>query len=198
MRRASGASPRVATYLYRRRSVLSLKHSWSLTLVASFLPSQSPQPDEKPKPAKGQTLAAFRKYAAAKIQGAGAKQLEAFAKAVDSNHDGVISEAEFDFRMSAFRRLFPDGVPAADPAGKPAGKPAKERVAKPESAALELPAAVSPAILLITADSLAASWLAFAKWKTRLGRRTKVVTISQIAKGLQGGRYPREDPAVRA
>ena len=46
---------------------------------------------------------------------------------------------------------------------------------------------VRPAtVLLVSPDSLEAAWRPFADWKTRCGKPTKIVTISQIEKQYQG------------
>ena len=41
-------------------------------------------------------------------------------------------------------------------------------------------------VLLITPDDLAEAWEPFADWKTRLGKRTKILTIAQIEEEYQG------------
>ncbi|MHC5011797.1 MAG: C25 family cysteine peptidase [Planctomycetota bacterium] len=41
-------------------------------------------------------------------------------------------------------------------------------------------------VLLITADGLAGAWEPFAAWKTRCGKRTKIVTVGEIEAGYEG------------
>ena len=43
----------------------------------------------------------------------------------------------------------------------------------------------APTVLLVAADELAAAWLPFARWKTRQGLPTKIVTVRQIARGYE-------------
>lgn len=42
------------------------------------------------------------------------------------------------------------------------------------------------AVLLVTSDKLAESWQRFAYWKTKIGKPTKIVTISEIDKNYKG------------
>ena len=41
-------------------------------------------------------------------------------------------------------------------------------------------------ILLVTSDELSDAWRKFAVWKTKSGRPTKVVTVSEIEKKIEG------------
>jgi len=138
------------------------------------------------------TLDEFKRYVADKLSGMSDAQLDAIAKAVDKDGDGVVDAKEFAGRMAAIRSAMAGG---AD------GQPRRPRRDRPKAQAKKAgpsdyldgePATVAPiapngqaTVLLISGDELAEAWLPFAEWKTRQGRATKIVTVRQIARDYE-------------
>jgi len=141
--------------------------------------------------ADDQTLEEFKKYAAGKLPGFSAAQLDALAKGVDKDDDGKISDAEFANRFETLRGITAAGKSPADKKKEPTPRPSKKRTldaAKVKPAASPSRAKSAKAIvLLITGDKIAAAWKPFARWKTRAGKATKIVTVQKIARDYEGG-----------
>ncbi len=126
----------------------------------------------------------FKQYAAGKAPGFSDAQLDALARGVDKNSDGTISDAEFAGRMEVFRRIA-SGRPPRDEGGQAptpeSGEPAPSNATPPDPIALPaLTGSDRATVLLITADELAVAFKPFARWKTRCGKLTKIVTVGQI------------------
>ncbi len=139
--------------------------------------------------AADRTLEEFKKYAAGKLPDFSDAQLDALAKGVDKNGDGVISDAEFAGRMEVLRSIRAGRQPAAEEKKGPPSRPQKKKSPPASKNKPGTPPALTKldeaAILLITADELAVAWKPFAEWKTRGGKVTKIVTVPQIAKDFQ-------------
>lgn len=140
--------------------------------------------------AADQTLDEFKKYAADKLPAFSPVQLDRFAKGVDADSNGVISDAEFANRAAALNKMAaaPD-EPASE--GKPEGHQPSGETDTPRGdiePVVELPrldGSEQATILLITAVQLVAAWKPFAEWKTRCGKPTKIISIGQIAKAYK-------------
>lgn len=141
--------------------------------------AQAPQED------RPETIPQMEKYLAKRMP-VGTKELvNRVAKKIDVDGDGKISEAEFENRMQVFREVASNSVESARKS-----KTKSETKATPKSKAepivvVEIPALVDSnkaTVLLITADELAKAWVPFAKWKTKNGKLTKIVTVGQIDK----------------
>jgi hypothetical protein len=137
------------------------------------------------------TVKEFKEYAAGKLPGLSEAKLDRFAKMVDKDADGVISDAEFGARMAAAREILRGGSTPKAPKEsaenpnkkKPDEKEPAERPAEaPQSAVVG-----KAAVLLITGDDLAVAWRRFADWKTKNGKATKIVTVARIDKQYKGG-----------
>jgi len=131
-------------------------------------------------PARGQeqTLEEFKEYVSSKVGGRASDfQLTRIVKLVDKDGDGKISQAEFDNRMGAFRKVM------SGPAEKPADDEKDIDKVKEVAAPVKLDALTDSSdavVLLITADEIAKEWLPFARWKTANGKLTKIITVGQI------------------
>lgn len=129
------------------------------------------------------TLAEFKEYAAGKLLGISDAQLDKFAKMVDKNGDGVISDTEFAGRMASLQKLRQGGgepAPVKPPSGKESSEePSNSPSAKPPVNP-EFTSTGKATVLLITGDEIADAWKPFAEWKTRNGKATKIVTVHQI------------------
>jgi len=129
------------------------------------------------------TLAEFREYAAGKLPGIGDAQLDKFAKMVDKDGDGAISDAEFNDRIAVLQKFRQGGgepAPAKPPLDKEnSRKPPVAPSAKPVVVP-EFTSTGKATVLLITGDEIATCWRPFAQWKTRNGKATKIVTVRQI------------------
>lgn len=122
--------------------------------------------------ASDRTLDEFKEYAANRLSGLSESDLDAFARRVDGNGDGKISDAEFSKRIEVLRTLnSPDE-------SKPTRKPS--RVAASAVVVPQIVVADTYPVLLVTADELAMAWVPYAEWKTKLGKATKIVTVGQI------------------
>lgn len=138
--------------------------------------------------AQDRTLEEFKEYANGKTGGQLSDQLlTQFAKTVDKNSDGIISEEEFADRMSAFEEIMSQRQAQQGPSANRGDAEAK----RPESAdaetnqarpATNLTNSNDATVLLITAEELADAWRPFAEWKTQNGKLTKIVTVAQIEK----------------
>lgn len=136
------------------------------------------------------TLAEFKEYAAGKLPGISRAQLDQFAKMVDKDGDGAISDAEFNDRFAALQKLRQGGgdpspsEPTTDKEGSE--KPPVAPGTKPVVVA-KLTYTGKATILLITGDEIAAVWKPFVQWKTRNGKATKIVTVGQIEQEYEAG-----------
>ncbi|MDH3582757.1 MAG: C25 family cysteine peptidase [Phycisphaerae bacterium] len=91
--------------------------------------------------------------------------------------------------MSVALGLWGAGITLGD---KPQGDAGEGDAASPERSDA-VAAATTPvvdakrtSVLLITADQLAAAWEPFARWKTRGGKRTKILTVDRIDRAYRG------------
>ena len=103
--------------------------------------------------------------------------LEAFAKAVDSDGNGQISAKEFAGRMEALNEVRTNPPKKISPSKTERVKPSNTKPAKSPVTGVK-----QSTVLLITNNELAKAWLPFAEWKTKNGKATKIVTVSQIQK----------------
>ena len=146
--------------------------------------AQAPQED------RPETIPQMEKYLAKRMPVGTEELVSRVAKKIDADGDGKISETEFKNRMRVFRQVALDSVKKA--ADKQKAKPETKTEPKPKPkpiVVVEIPALVDSneaAILLITADELAKAWVPFAKWKTKNGKLTKIVTVGQIDKEFTG------------
>ncbi|MEM7230727.1 MAG: C25 family cysteine peptidase [Planctomycetota bacterium] len=129
------------------------------------------------------SLSDFEDYARTKLPGLSDAQLKSFAKAVDTDGDGKISDEEFAARSKALRSLRQRPAPAKKNAETTDTKGEARQKTQPVS--VPFPASVKPELLLITHESTANAWLPFAEWKTQHGKPTKIVTVGQIAAKYQ-------------
>lgn len=143
--------------------------------------------------APDRTIAEFKEYVVDKMDGLLTEsELDAYAKRVDQDGDGTISDEEFKERHSILRALLAEPEEEAEDAGEedkpkdtpetPAEEAADEEVDKPSrTPRAPLTNSTDATVLLITADELAEAWQPFAKWKTQNGKVTKIVTVQEIA-----------------
>ena len=138
-----------------------------------------------PSIAAARTLAEFKEYAVGKLPAITGAQLEQFAKMVDKDGDGAISDAEFNDRLAVLQK-FKQGGGEPAPAKPPSGKESSKRPSDAPNAELaivpEFTNTGKATILLITGDEIATAWEPFAEWKTRNGKATKIVTVGRIEK----------------
>jgi hypothetical protein len=132
--------------------------------------------------AADRSLAEFKEYAAGKLAGFSDAQLDEFAKMVDKDSNGVISDTEFNDRHTILRKIMQGGAPERP--GPPANKESSE---KPSDSPHAKPPVIlgftgmgKATVLLVTGAEIAAAWKPFAEWKTRNGKATKVVTVGRI------------------
>ena len=94
------------------------KHMFAVLAVLLLCQSgmaQGPSVKAADKDADGKvTIKEFTEYAGTKLQGADKDQVEAFAKKVDANGDGEVTEKEFGNRMQALQSVMNDSDDAAD------------------------------------------------------------------------------------
>ena len=159
-----------------------MNHALLLLLTAPFVLAPARAQVERER-----TVAEFKTYVSGKLTNMTDEQLTALATLVDKNSDGVIDLQEFADRMTAVRQVLSQSAPPVpsprQPAGAtPAGSPATDAPATEASAAdAGLPPGTNATVLLITSDELAAAWAPFARWKTRQGRATRILTVHTIA-----------------
>lgn len=137
------------------------------------------------------TLAEFKEYVASKMSDLSDAQLDAIAKLVDKDGDGVISEGEFGGRMAAIQTVIASGEATAPE------DDGEEMIAEPVPAGSSdymsgTPVDVPPLtgspqvdVLLITGDEIAKAWVPFAEWKTRNGKSTRIITVGRIARDYE-------------
>jgi len=129
------------------------------------------------------SLAEFKEYAAGKLGAINDAQLDKFARMVDKDGDGVISDVEFDDRMTALQRLSQGGgnpTPPKPRSDKGDSKKSSDLPKAKRAIIGELTSTGKAIVLLITGDEIASAWKPFARWKTRRGKATRIVTVGQI------------------
>ena len=181
---------------HRSWLLLSLLAGASLQVVQAEVPEGVEDTDGDGK----LSTAEFQAYAGTRIPGFGKDQLKAFSKRVDADGDGTITLAEFGKRREVLRAMA-EGEPAPAVPKKDSGKEEAEDKAKdsqestppapPATKADPKPATIddwtreSASVLLITSEELREAWSEFANWKTRLGKKTKVVTVKEISQVIK-------------
>ena len=152
------------------------------------------------------TVAEFKEYLSEKIASLTEDQIDAIAKQVDSDDDGVISESEFKERMEVIQAVLSEEADKADKtekadqseeSDKPESSEAMEKQAdeaEPDKAKTETKP-LEPAVgdlenradlLVITSSDLTEAWHPFAIWKTQTGRPTKIISTDEISENFEG------------
>ncbi len=119
------------------------------------------------------TLEEFKKAISKRLPKLSDKQLDKFVKLIDQDKNGTLSQSELSDRITVTQALQSVQREQEAQADKPRGPVVNvPKISKSPQAA----------VLLVTADEIAKAWIPFAKWKTQLGKPTKIVTVGQILK----------------
>ncbi len=133
--------------------------------------------------AADRSLAEFKEYAAGKLPDFSDAQLDKLAKMVDKDGNGTISDAEFADRMTALQKVrqgAADPVPPKQPVSKETGKKLSDSPKEKPAVIGKFTSTGKATVLLVAGDEIATAWKPFARWKTRSGKATRIVTIGQI------------------
>ncbi|MDA7979357.1 MAG: C25 family cysteine peptidase [Pirellulales bacterium] len=129
--------------------------------------------------AEDRTLEEFKQYAATRAAAFSEVQLDALARGVDKDGNGIITDEEFAARMEVFQRIASGVTPPTKNVDM------DETVVRDAAKVRDLTNTGTAMVLLVTADELAAAWESYAEWKTRQGKATKIITVQQIAKSYE-------------
>ena len=141
----------------------------------------------------GKTLEEFKEYVAGKFSGLSDDHLNQVANLVDTDGDEIISDAEFENRMSAIRAVM-RGESQSDPDESqvqensdektPMAPVSDEANADKENNGNAIAGRAD--VLIVTNDELSGAWKKFADWKTCTGRPAKIVTTESIDRDFSG------------
>ena len=157
------------------------------------------------------TIEEFKEYIAKKFTHVSDAQLQAIGELADVDGDGMISDEEFEDRMTAVLAVLAGSKKTDEGEEQEAengeshddeeqdseqdseqedseqedaeGEKAGKADPKSDLPKFELPRAE---VLIVTSSELAESWQDFADWKTKTGRPTKIITTDYIEKEFEG------------